>query len=260
VLRQARWQYEVGADNDYGRKAMTDKAQGAATERELFEKAMSDLGQAVNYQGDGWYASRGVRLAWDAWQLRAALKAQPTPTEAPRPDLSKFVTVEQWQAAMSQWSLNKALGKGSTEAQGEPTAEQYSQMLRALCCQYGVGGYNSDGLINPDVAGEKLAAALDEQFRVGGEMALKKAQGEDSARLEWISVADQLPAIGQEVIVHVPGSDRRPVTALMRLIAWEGSPDFYWDNAYPGKGNMHIGKSVTHWAVMPAAPQPQEQS
>lgn len=70
-----------------------------------------------------------------------------------------------------------------TEAQDEPTAEQYDEMLRALCCQYGVGGYNSDGLINPDVAGEKLTAALDEQFRVGGEMALKKVQGEDSARL-----------------------------------------------------------------------------
>jgi hypothetical protein len=52
----------------------------------------------------------------------AALKAQPAPTEAPRPDLSKFVTVKQWQLAMSQWSLNKALGKNLTEAQGEDSA------------------------------------------------------------------------------------------------------------------------------------------
>lgn len=64
------------------------------------------------------------------------------------------------------------------EAQGAPTAEQYDEMLRALCCQYGVGGYNSDGLINPDVAGEKLTAALDEQFRVGGELSFNRARGE----------------------------------------------------------------------------------
>lgn len=70
----------------------------------------------------------------------------------------------------------------------------------------------------------------------------------------WISVSDRLPPIGQEVLVHVPGSARAPVTALMRLIPWEGSPDFYWDNAYPGKGNMHIGPSVAHWMPLPAWP------
>jgi hypothetical protein len=70
---------------------------------------------------------------------------------------------------------------------------------------------------------------------------------------QWISVETALPPIGQEVIVFVPGG-RRLVTALMRLIRWDGATDFYWDNAYPGKGNMHLQTSITHWMPLPAAP------
>jgi len=76
---------------------------------------------------------------------RAALKAQPAPTEAQvRPDFSKFATIEEWQVAMSKWSLNAALGKEPTEAQAN-TCKKCSSS-------------NS----NPVAA-----------------------QGEDSARLEW---------------------------------------------------------------------------
>lgn len=65
-----------------------------------------------------------------------------------------------------------------TVPQGVPTAEQYDEMLRSLCCCYGVGGYNSDGLIDPKVAESKLRFALDEQFRVGGELSFNHARGE----------------------------------------------------------------------------------
>lgn len=81
----------------------------------------------------------------------------------------------------------------------------------------------------------------------------RRAQVEALTVPQWISVEDRLPPIGQEVIVSVPGG-RAPVTALMRLIRWEGATDFYWDNAYPGKGNMHLQTSITHWMPLPAAP------
>ena len=71
--------------------------------------------------------------------------------------------------------------------------------------------------------------------------------------LEWVSVEDELPEIGREVIVCCPQS-RRKVTALCRLIPYEGAVEFYWDNAYPLSGNCHVQDSVTHWSPLPEAP------
>lgn len=74
---------------------------------------------------------------------------------------------------------------------------------------------------------------------------------------QWISVTDALPPIGQEVIVYCPKSSRK-VTALMRLIPYEGAREFYWDNAYGG-GNTHVQNSVAQWMPLPVQP-PREQS
>jgi hypothetical protein len=71
---------------------------------------------------------------------------------------------------------------------------------------------------------------------------------------DWISVEHRLPEIGREVLVYRPNSERGTVTALARFIRYEGASDFYWDNSYPGKGNMHLDTSITHWKPMPAAP------
>lgn len=73
----------------------------------------------------------------------------------------------------------------------------------------------------------------------------------------WISVNDQLPPIGQEVLVYVPSKierDRNPVTSLVRLIRHEAARDFYWDNNYGGS-NIHLQESVTHWAPLPNGPE-----
>ena len=67
----------------------------------------------------------------------------------------------------------------------------------------------------------------------------------------WISVGKQLPPIGEEVIVFVQG---RGVTALTRGIRYEEATDFYWDNNYPGSGNLHLAEEVTHWQPLPAPP------
>lgn len=71
----------------------------------------------------------------------------------------------------------------------------------------------------------------------------------------WISVDDRLPDIGEEVMVYCPHKERRKVTALCRLIRYEGAEEYYWDNAYGGS-NVHVQKSVTHW--MPLADSPKD--
>lgn len=72
--------------------------------------------------------------------------------------------------------------------------------------------------------------------------------------MDWISVEDALPELGAEVLVYCPRKECRKVTALARFIRYEGSQDFYWDNDYPGKGNMHLAESVTHWMPLPPPP------
>lgn len=69
----------------------------------------------------------------------------------------------------------------------------------------------------------------------------------------WVDVKDALPPIGEEVWCYCPDKLTRKITALVRLIPYEESREFHWDNSYGG-GNMHLGKSVTHWMPRPAPP------
>lgn len=73
---------------------------------------------------------------------------------------------------------------------------------------------------------------------------------------KWISVKDQLPGIGEEVIVYCqPNNDGMgKVTALCRYIRYEGATNFYWDNDYPGSGNLYIQEAITHWMPLPEPP------
>jgi Protein of unknown function (DUF551) len=71
--------------------------------------------------------------------------------------------------------------------------------------------------------------------------------------MEWISVTEALPPIGEEVWCYCPNKSRRKITALVRLIPYEESQEFHWNNSYGGD-NLHLGKSVTHWMRRPAPP------
>jgi hypothetical protein len=82
--------------------------------------------------------------------------------------------------------------------------------------------------------------------------ALAEGAAPTAAQAAWISVADRLPEIGTEVLVYRPGSERGKVTALARFIRHEAATDYWWDNAYPGKGNMHLDTSITHWMPLPS--------
>lgn len=70
-------------------------------------------------------------------------------------------------------------------------------------------------------------------------------------RMQWISVRDQLPELGEEVIVF---TNTGRVTALSRFIRYEGASTYYWDNNYPGSGNMYLSESITHWMKLPDKP------
>jgi len=69
----------------------------------------------------------------------------------------------------------------------------------------------------------------------------------------WISVKDALPPPGLEVLVYK--TNKKKITALARFIRYEGCDefiDYWWDNNYPGSGNMHTPKGVTYWRPMPS--------
>lgn len=51
------------------------------------------------------------------------------------------------------------------EAKPDGLAERYSDMLRELCCFLSVGGYNSEGLMPPEVANEKIRYGIDALVR-----------------------------------------------------------------------------------------------
>jgi hypothetical protein len=112
VLRQARWQHEVGADNDYGSKAMTDKA--AAPWPDYQGNTIHHGDRLVHPDGNTFVAIKleGYDDEGDAWRAiydydpshlsrlnlqigdrgRAALKAQPAPTEAQGDDSARLDT------------------------------------------------------------------------------------------------------------------------------------------------------------------------
>ena len=103
--------------------------------------------------------------------------------------------------------------------------------------------------------GETYANALSRIAELEAQLAAAQAPVREVPG--WIACADQLPEIGQEVIVFTPRKGRK-VTALSRFIHYEEATNFHWDNSYPGKGNLHLQESVTHWMPLPASPVQQE--
>lgn len=99
----------------------------------------------------------------------------------------------------------------------------------------------------PDALVDKIVRT---GYIIGMKIMRSLAQGDAD---NWIRVEERLPEIGEEVIVYCPGSERKPVTALSRLIRYEGATNFYWDNYYGGSFT-HIQEAVTHWQPLPNAP------
>ena len=72
---------------------------------------------------------------------------------------------------------------------------------------------------------------------------------------EWLECADALPPVGWEVVVKTVDGK---ITALTRFIRYEDAPaeHGYWDNNYPGKGNLYLFKSVVSWCKLPSPDSP----
>ena len=59
--------------------------------------------------------------------------------------------------------------------------------------------------------------------------------------MAWVSVDEALPHIAEEVVVR--RTDGR-ITALARFIPYEGAIEYWWDNKYPGTGNMVLSRGI----------------
>jgi hypothetical protein len=72
---------------------------------------------------------------------------------------------------------------------GAPTAENYDAMLRALCCDLSVGGYNSDGLIDPATARAKIDDGIAHIVKVERERAVAAIGGNVDALPRYDAIA-----------------------------------------------------------------------
>jgi hypothetical protein len=80
--------------------------------------------------------------------------------------------VSEWMARAN--TAEAALAAAQAGGQGEA----YSDMLRELCAYLGVGGYNSDGLMPPEVANQKIRDGIDNMIAVERQRAAAAGQGE----------------------------------------------------------------------------------
>ena len=73
--------------------------------------------------------------------------------------------------------------------------------------------------------------------------------------MNWIRVEEELPLIGEEVLVYTVTGH---VTALARRVSFNSNEPFFWTNDYPGRSNLHLAESVTHWMPLPEPPKDQQ--
>jgi hypothetical protein len=71
------------------------------------------------------------------------------------------------------------------------------------------------------------------------------------SELKWISVKDELPEEGTNVIV----SDGKTVTDDCTFMPWGGHTEFTWQvHAYGYDNDSHTVENVSHWMPLPDAP------
>ena len=176
------------------------------------------------------------RAAFEAWATGGALTEYDSVIER-RAD-GRYVLPEMWRE-WEAWSARATLASRPAEVDDEGLP-LLPEPVDSLAQEDGFGVIGTVDVFTAEQyrQGQRDAVAADRERRGDG----------------WISVKDHLPEIGKEVLVYRPNSERGTVTALARFIRYEGASDFYWDNSYPGKGNMHLDTSITHWMPIPAAP------
>lgn len=96
---------------------------------------------------DGFTADQMRGYALDYWNRRA-----PAPTSEPgaRENLPPLPLPEMPHGSRDYFSA------GQMKAYGEACAEPYSDLIRKLAFEYSAGGYNSEGLLSPELADSKL--------------------------------------------------------------------------------------------------------
>lgn len=68
----------------------------------------------------------------------------------------------------------------------------------------------------------------------------------------WINVKDQMPPIGEPVLIST-NHEPHPVREALRVIVHERTAAFHWTTPHPpgGRGYIIQPEDVTHWAHKP---------
>lgn len=70
-------------------------------------------------------------------------------------------------------------------------------------------------------------------------------------RMQWVSVAEMLPEIGDVVNIVTANRDGETIsTSAVRVVAYEGCATYYWQGGTYWQ--MILPERVTHWMPLPA--------
>jgi hypothetical protein len=136
--------------------------------------------------------------------------------------------------------------EAAAQPEQQPTAEDYSDMLRAFCCKHAAGGWNSEGLLDPDPALHKLEWIVDEASRHAAPVpaaAPEPLQG-------WKLASKEQPEEGDLVLICGP----MPPDVVSKNSHWTTCASFRDGSFMDGLGCTR--NSATHWMPIPAAPAP----
>lgn len=128
--------------------------------------------------------------------------------------------------------------------------DEYDNVLRGLAFWLSAGGFNSEGLIDPEMADEKIRWGIDHVCDVER----KRAALPPAVQVpQWISVEERLPEPKIPVLAAGPMYNDAANGYWQEVLFWDGGKWCIWcidDDA----GTSWEGYSPTHWMPLPPSP------
>lgn len=169
-------------------------------------KKCEECGYDISF--DGAHACKkfqdGTRFVQSDWPLAPpVVEAIPAQALPPPKNRGLYKDMQGTPADLYDADEMTAHGQQQRQEARREVAEPYDEMLRALCCDLAAGGYNSDGIMSPEVANAKIRDGIDELVRVQRERA-EKAEAA-MAGLKQATPEDEWPEDADYALGHLTG-------------------------------------------------------
>lgn len=141
--------------------------------------------------------------------------------------------------------IAEAIAAARAQGHAAGVREERERCLTALPDNYQFSSY-------PDLQNASKAAVARYRDAIRALAAQEPLPANDG----WLSVNVELPPIGQPVLIHRPGNDRKPVCEAVRLTPHQGVEPWYWATPITASGDCDeiLPEHVTKWRPLPAPP------